>query len=179
MQGELSLEAIAEISIALAGFSGLVAMVRSGPVHDWHPRVRAAFWISLNWSIAAVVLCLVPSLFDPMGSLSWPLLNGIASLVLVIGLAMMIRIHFRLNREGSPTQNPLHWLVNISVIMMGAAGTLSGFLGIGGDVGLEWYRVGVISCLMAAFPGFLASFRVRSSTAADETGRSYGNRIAA
>ena len=166
MQGELSLETIAEISIALAGFSGLIAMVRSGPVHDWHPRVRLAFWISLNWSIAAVTLSLLPSLLLPLGVTGWATLNGIASLVLLIGLALMVYAHRQLNRDGFPTQNPWHWLANVSVIVVGALGTLTALVGSGDGAGFEWFRFGTISCLLAAFPGFLASFRVRSPTTA-------------
>lgn len=166
MQGALSLEVIAEISIALAGFSGLIAMVRSGPVHDWPPRVRLAFWISLNWSVAAVTLSLLPSLLLPIGLSSWPLLNGVASALLVAGLALMLRAHLQLNRQGAPTQNPWHWVANISVVVVGAVGTGAALFGAGGGASFEWFRFGVISCLLAALPGFLASFRVRSSTPA-------------
>ena len=167
MQGELSLETIAEISIALAGFSGLIAMVRSGPVHEWHPRVSLAFWISLSWSIAALVLCLLPSLFAPMAFSSWTFLNGVASLLLVSGVALMLYQHLKLNREGAPTQNPWHWVVNISLVLTGAVATLSGFVSADAGSGFELYRVGAISCLLAALPGFLASFRIRGPAPAD------------
>jgi hypothetical protein len=166
LQGELSLETIAEISIALAGFSGLIAMVRSGPVHDWHPRVRLAFWISLDWSVTAVVLSLLPSLLNPLGLSSWSFLNGVAGLVLISGLALMLRSHMKLNLEGAPTQNPWHWVVNTSIIVIGALGTLAGLAGVGSGASFEWYRFGTISCLLAALPGFLASFRVRGAAPA-------------
>ena len=49
----------------------------------------------------------------------------------------------------------------LSVIVVGAAATLSSLAGFGD--GFDGYRVGTIACLLAAFPGFLASFRVRGS----------------
>ena len=162
MQGELSLETVAEIAIALAGFSGLIAMVRSGPVHEWHPRVRLAFWISLGWSVAAVVLSLLPSFLEPLGFASWAFLNGVVAVALTTGLVAMLRAHFVLTRAGTPTQNPWHWFVNLFVIVVGAIATSANAVGFSGEPGFAWYRFGVIACLFAALPGFLASFRVRN-----------------
>lgn len=167
MQGTFSLETIAEIAIALAGFSGLIAMVRSGPVHEWHPRVRLAFWISLGWSIACVVLCLLPSLVAPVGVTSWAPLNAVACLVLLVGLGAMTAAHRELNRTGAPTQSPWHWIVNILIIAIGVGGTAYGITSSGDATGFAWFRFGAISSLLAAMPGFLASFRVRGAPAAN------------
>ena len=166
MQGELSLEAIAEVAIALAGFSGLVAMVRSGPVYDWHPRVRLAFWVSLSWSIATLVLSALPSILAPLGLASWPLLNVIAGLVLLLGISLMLAAHVALNRRGQPTHNPWHWTANILIVAVGSTGTLGSALGFLGGASHEWYRFGVLFCLMSALPGFLASFRIRAGAPA-------------
>jgi hypothetical protein len=52
--------AIAQIAVALAGFSGLIAAIRTAAPDGWHPR---DIW-SLSWmlgaSIGALILALLP-----------------------------------------------------------------------------------------------------------------------
>ena len=88
MDSTLSLETLSELSIALAGFSGLVGMVRTGGLHDWHPRARLAFWISLGWSVSALVLASVPSLLAPLGAHGGQAWNGIALAGMLAGLGL-------------------------------------------------------------------------------------------
>jgi hypothetical protein len=163
---DISLEGIAEIAIALAGFAGLIAMVRSGPLHEWHPRAQLAFWVTLGWSIAAVVFALLPSLLLPIGVASWFFLNLLLGLCLLIGLVVMLRAHFGLTRRGDPTQNPWHWVVIVSILGCGSIGVLGAVAGLFGTANDAWYRFGVITCLMAAFPSFVASFRYHSNAPA-------------
>ena len=164
MQGGLSLEAIAELSIALAGFAGLIAMVRSGPIHEWHPRAQLAFWVTLNWSMGAVVLALLPSLLSPIEVVNWYFLNLLLGLSLMAGLLVMLRAHIRLNRRGAPTVNPWHWVVVVVVVGSGSIGVLGAVAGPFGPASDDWYRFGVLTCLLAAFPGFVASFRYHGSS---------------
>jgi hypothetical protein len=40
----VELDTIAELSLALIGFSALIAMFRGGSIRTWQPRPRLAFW---------------------------------------------------------------------------------------------------------------------------------------
>ena len=52
--------AIAQIAVALAGFSGLVAAIRTAAPEGWHPRdIWSLFWM-FGASIGALVLALLP-----------------------------------------------------------------------------------------------------------------------
>jgi peptidoglycan/LPS O-acetylase OafA/YrhL len=59
--------AIAQIAVALAGFSGLIAAIRTAAPEGWHPR---DIW-SLSWmlgaSIGALILALLPLWFALFG----------------------------------------------------------------------------------------------------------------
>jgi hypothetical protein len=167
MIGGLSLETIAELAIALAGFSGLIAMIRSGPVHDWHPRARLAFWITLDWSMASVFFAALPSILQPFGVTGWALPSLIIGTSLVLGLLLMLGYHIGLTRNGFPTQNAWHWVGSVSIPMVGLVCTLGSGSGLFSSPSYEWYRLGVLACLLSAVPPFLASFRVRSDEPTD------------
>ena len=166
MTDQLSLEAIAQLAIALMGFSGLIAMIRSGPVHSWHPRVRLSFWFTLDWSIATVFFCALPSMLRPFGVEGWLLPCFLIGIFQLSALAAMVAIHLRLSARGFPTQNAPLWVPTI-LIPLGAGicalGSAAGWLG---APGLDWYRFAVLACLFEVMPPFLASFRVRAEESA-------------
>jgi len=168
MDGGLSLETIAELAIALAGFSGLIAMIRSGPVHDWPPRARLAFWITLNWSMASVFFAALPSILHPFGVTGWALSSLIIGIALALGVILMLGYHVGLTRRGFPTQNGWHWVGAVSIPMVGIVSTMGSGSGLISSPSYEWYRLGVLACLLSAVPPFLASFRVRSDEPSDE-----------
>ena len=60
MTGEESLYNLAEIAIALAGFSGLVAVFRSERLGSWLPRERFLFWLLLAGALGTLFLALFP-----------------------------------------------------------------------------------------------------------------------
>ena len=55
------LDTIAEISVALAGFSGLAAAFRKRQFSEWTRRERLALWQILNWSVYTLFFALIPS----------------------------------------------------------------------------------------------------------------------
>jgi hypothetical protein len=168
MQAGLSLEAIAELSIALAGFAGLIAMVRSGPVHEWHPRVRIAFWMTLVWSIAAIFFSALPSILAPFGVTGWSVPSSIIGVYLVVAPAIGLWRHFRLSRQGYPTQNPWHWVICTSIPMPPAFLNLGANTAFVDSANFEAYRLGVLACLFYALLPFLASFRADENETASQ-----------
>lgn len=153
---------ISELAVTLAGFSGLIAMVRIGPVHDWHPRVRLAFWIALSWSVAAIALSALPSLLRPFRIEGWAVPSLVLGSCLAAGTAAMLRATIRLSSRGFPTQNPWHWIPSVRFPVIGCVCNLVSGRGLWSSPSYEWYRLGVLCCLAAAMPPFLASFRVRA-----------------
>lgn len=162
----LSLDSIAQAAITLAGFSGLVAMIRSGPVYSWHPRVRLAFWLTLDWSVAAIFFSALPSILSPFGVTNWVLPCVLVAAFLVLAVIVMLWVHLRMTRQGYPTQSRVLWVPTMLIPLFGAGcaiGSVAGWFGSGSSY--EWYRLAVLACLFEVFPPFLASFRVRAQEA--------------
>jgi lysylphosphatidylglycerol synthetase-like protein (DUF2156 family) len=159
----LSLESVAQMAITLAGFSGLVAMIRSGPVYSWHPRVRMTFWLTLAWSLAATFFSALPSILSPFGIIGWALPCALVAAFLLLAVVVMLYAHVRMTRQGYPTQNSALWVPTILVPLLGAGCAIGGVAGwSGAQSGYDWYRVAVLACLFEVFFPFLASFRVRA-----------------
>jgi len=60
MEGEDILTAIAEISIAFAGFSGIVSVIGRDRSTQWSVTDRIRFWSMLEFGIAALFFSLLP-----------------------------------------------------------------------------------------------------------------------
>ncbi|UHQ18503.1 hypothetical protein LVB87_09795 [Lysobacter sp. KIS68-7] len=99
---------IAQIAVALAGFSGLIAALRTTSA-TWHPR---DIW-SLSWmlgaSIGALLLALLPlwfGLLDPGGARAWRLACVVAGLSSGTFAIVMTAWGRRLTRRGFPRRVP-------------------------------------------------------------------------
>jgi hypothetical protein len=113
-EGLVGLETIAELSLALAGFSSLLVVFRGGAIHSWHPRARMAFSILLSYSLGALIFALIPSLLQDLGSTSWfgPMLTLAA--FHASGVALSLRRPLRLTKAGVPTTNTISWVLGSS-----------------------------------------------------------------
>jgi hypothetical protein len=107
------LHSIAEIAIALAGFSGLVAVFRSGDLRTWLARERFMFWLLLAAALGALFFALLPVALHLQGvgelivwRISSLLLGAFFAAVLVWALAA----HVRMNRSGHRTSRPAAWI---------------------------------------------------------------------
>lgn len=159
----LSLDSVAQMAVTLGGFSGLVAMIRSGPVYSWHPRVRLTFWLTLDWSLAAALFSALPSILSPFGVTDWALPCALIAAFLLLAVAMMLSVHVRMTRQGYPTQNSVLWVPTLLVPLLGAGCAIAGVIGeLGAQSGYDWYRLAVLACLFEVFFPFLASFRVHA-----------------
>jgi hypothetical protein len=149
MEGLVGLDTIAELSLALAGFSSLLAVFRGGAIHGWHPRARMAFWILLSYSLGALIFALVPSLLQDLGS----------------GVALCLYRHFQLTRVGVPTTNTIAWALGSSAALLTTAVLLTGVVGAFGGPSYRLYHMGVVMCLLIAVVSFLGFFRTRDTAA--------------
>ena len=104
------LVAIAQIAVALAGFSGLIAAIRTASPEGWHPRdIWSLAWM-LGASIGALVLALLPPwlmLFQGTEASAYRWSSAVAcAYMAVFGTAMAWR-GWRLMRGGYPPRVPL------------------------------------------------------------------------
>ena len=143
----------AQVGVALAGFSGLIAAIRTAAPEGWHPRdIWSLAWM-LGTSMGALMFALLPmwlSLFD------WPEANvyrlssaalGLYALVLVSVLARAGR---RLTREGFPPRVPLFPLVLVSLMGVAAGAGWGGALGAWGDSLVAVYAGCIVALLLAS-----------------------------
>lgn len=130
--------AIAQIAVALAGFSGLVAAIRTAAPEGWHPRdIWSLFWM-FGASIGALVLALLPlwlTLFRWRDVIVYRTSSAVAFLYIAVLVCAMVLTSQRLTRKGFPPRIP--WFPSTVVLLLiasgagvaaGAAGRLRGAL---------------------------------------------------
>lgn len=94
MDANTALTASAQIAVAIAGFAGVVAVFRTGSVHDWGPVEK--FWLRLLLfnSILPLAFSLVGLLFlavTPHPPASWRWCSGLAAFSQLLFAAMILR----------------------------------------------------------------------------------------
>lgn len=94
MEPHIALVASAQVSIAIAGFAGVVAAFRSESVHNW--GVVERFWLRLQLlnSILPLAFCLFGLLslsVAPVSSTTWRYCSGIAAVCLLPYAVMIIK----------------------------------------------------------------------------------------
>lgn len=154
--------AISQLAVALAGFSGLIAAIRTASPDGWYPR---DIW-SLSWmlgaSVGALVLALLPLwlvLFDVTDESVYRISCAAASLYIGSFVGTMAWTGRRLSRSGHPPRVPyfpatIVVLLGSSAVLMaaGAAGWLHG--------AIEPAYVGTLIALLLASVLVLAVFLV-------------------
>ena len=97
MKAAEALSALAEVSVAFAGFSGIVAAFRRHNPGEWSPLDRFRFRFMVEFSLATLALSLVPFFLSELGlpesrvwSLSSLILGGGALLYLI---RSVVRLH--------------------------------------------------------------------------------------
>jgi hypothetical protein len=120
--------AIAQIAVALAGFSGLIAAIRTAAPEGWHPR---DIW-SLSWmlgaSIGALILALLPlwlALFGWSAQRVYQTSSALAFLYIATFVCVMIWTGRRLTIKGHPPRVPffptaIALLLGVSAVVAGA-----------------------------------------------------------
>ena len=165
MEGIVGLDTIAELSLALAGFSALLAAFRGGAIHTWHPRARLGFWLIITYSFGALFFALLPSLLINLGTTSWAAPLSALSLFLVVVATLAIRRNLQLVAEGIPAPSQAVWVL-AGVISVGTVALLAyGVVGGLGGPTLRLYHFGVTVSLSLACLCFVTVLRLREPTA--------------
>jgi len=162
MPAESLLLAITQVAVAIAGFSGLIAAIRTAAPEGWHPR---DIW-SLSWmlgaSVGALVLGLLPlwlGLFDLSIALVFRLASAVACAYMGGFVAIMVLRGRRLTRRGHPPRvrvfpGAIAALLGLCALSLGA-----GAAGLLGDALVGVY-VGSLVALLVASVSVLAVFLV-------------------
>ena len=158
-EGTVELDTIAELSLALIGFSALIPMFRGGAIHTWQPRPRLAFWLIISYGLGALFFSLLPSILRDIAVASWAPAMLILALFHFVTFGLSLRRHFILTASGDPTRNAGSWVllglitgVTLVVLIWGAAGGLAG-------PSYQLYHLGVVACLLNASLAFVAVLR--------------------
>ena len=109
MTGEESLYNLAEIAIALAGFSGLVAVFRSERLGSWQARERFLFWLLLACALGCLFFALFPITLHLLGFADdavWATSSALAASYYAVVAGAGWIAHLRMNRAGHPTTRP-------------------------------------------------------------------------
>ena len=145
--------AIAQVGVALAGFSGLIAAIRTAAPEGWHPR---DIW-SLSWmlgaSIGALVLSLLPlwlSLFGGPDEIVYRIASAVAALYIGTLVCVLGWSGHRLTAAGFPPRVP--YFPYAIVLLLGISATAAAVAALGWLPGREVavYVGSLIALLMAS-----------------------------
>lgn len=154
---EIPLASLAEFAIALTGFTGLIASLRRQPIHEWNPRVRYNFWMTLCHGACAFALALMPALLADLGIDDWRIAHAawlLASLAVVV---VAIRSNRALVRSGSPPTVRSTWWASWLLAIVANAVVVSALFGAWGGAGPATYHFGVAIWLMLGLISFIAT----------------------
>jgi hypothetical protein len=145
--------AIAQVAVALAGFSGLIAAIRTAAPDGWYPR---DIW-SLSWmlgaSIGALILALLPlwlSLFHWPDDVVYRASSAVAFLSIGTFVGVMVWTGRLLTLRGHPPRVP-YFPVAITLLLGSSAGAA-------GAGAAGWLHESVV----AAYVGSLIALLVAS-----------------
>ena len=144
--------------MTLAGFASLIAVLRNRSVSQWHPRVRFNFWLTLGYSLNALLLSLIPSLAADVGIVSWSVPIVLFLLTASAVAYFVARENRKLRAAGHAPRALATWIISW-VLAWAAIGVLVlGFVGI-------WvapsgaYHFGVCIVLILAALSFVATLQ--------------------
>jgi hypothetical protein len=155
------LYALAEVAVALAGFSGLVVVFRFQGVRRWSPMELRMLWLLIGDSFLVLLFSLLPvplSLFGWSASLIWSVCPALLGTWFFLGSGLAIRGDRADRARGIsvsvPAFTPILSAVVVGSIVMGAALWLSVFdLGVPRGQGI--YVLGLILLVAYAAVEFL------------------------
>ena len=169
--------AIAQIGVALAGFSGLIAAIRTTAPEGWHPRDPWSLSWMLATSIGALLLALLPlwlGLFPLETDSVYRISCAVACVytgVLVVVRAIAGR---RLTRAGFPPRVPYFQLTLTCLLTVAAIATGIGVFGVWGDAIVPVFA-GALFILLLASVLVLAIFLILLARTFDHTPHEKGS----
>ena len=145
--------AIAQLGVALAGFSGLIAAIRTTSPEGWHPRdIWSLSWM-LGTSIGAFVLALLPlwlSMFDWALDVVYRIASSIACVFTLSLVAIQVRTGRRMTRNGFPPRVPFFPFALASLLSIAGVALGIGATGAWGRSLMAAYAGGLIALLLAS-----------------------------
>ena len=106
-----TLEVLAEIAIAFAGFAGIVGALAGTKLSPDHPSVWLPFWCIIEFSLATLFAALLPIVHHELGApspLVWALSSGILAAFLLCHFVLVTPRFLRADRQGVRVRLP--WL---------------------------------------------------------------------
>ncbi len=166
MERTVDLGTLAELGIAITGFTALIAIFRGGSISSWHPRARMALWYIVCHGLGAVLFALLPSLLFVFSYVSWSVALVTIGLFHAGAYGALFRHHLILQSQGIPTPNLwFYWLngvvVAANVVVLGA-----GVLGLFAAPPSAIYDFGVASCVLLAGCALIGVLRLPEPPAA-------------
>ena len=118
MTGEGTLHAIAEVSVTLAGFTGLIAIFRQRATGRWTPEALESIRFMIEVSLSTALFALLPFPFSYWG-ISEPTVWRLCSLLLAIAYGVFVLLVWvrtrRLTRMGARHSHPRYFRTMLSV----------------------------------------------------------------
>lgn len=143
----------AQVGVALAGFSGLVAAIRATSPEGWHPRdIWSLTWM-LGTSMGALMFALLPMW---LGLFGWPegRVYAFASALLCVYtfaiVGVQVRAGRKLTRAGFPPRVPFFPFTLTSLLTVAAIAATVGALGGWGDALVAAYAGCILALLLAS-----------------------------
>jgi len=153
MRAQELLMAIAQIAVALAGFSGLIAAIRTAAPEGWHPRdVWSLSWM-LGASIGALLFALLPAwlaLFELDDARVFRIASAFACVFIAGFVGVMARSGHRLTRGGYPPRVKGFPALLVLVLSIAALATGAAAMGVWPDALAAVYVGGLLALLFAS-----------------------------
>jgi hypothetical protein len=156
MDGEASLETLAEVAIALAGFGSLLVVLRRSPTSPWSEGEGADLLIVVGGSLLVLFFSLLPLPLYHLGlpaERAWRASSLLFALALLAAYAVVFRRRRMLLRQGIRASFPRlsGVLAQLPLLLVAGLG-LQGFAGLAG-AGVGLYLLALVLLLAgAAFP---------------------------
>ena len=155
MTGSGTLETLAEVSIAFAGFSSLVVVFRSRGTTNWLPQEISTLWTMVGSSLACLLFALLPLALHLMNLADvtvWRICSALLCVTISGGLFALRQDDRRLRDSGYSSLRPTLARFREPIVGTAAVLLLANALWIAGP-GL--YVVGLITLLGLSSAGLL------------------------
>ena len=168
--------AIAQIGVALAGFSGLIAAIRTTAPEGWHPRDPWSLSWMLATSIGALMLALLPlwlGLFPWSTDRVFRISCGVTCIYTAVLVVVRSIAGRRLTRAGYPPRVPFFPLTLTCLLTAAAIASGLGAFGVLGEDIVPVFA-GCLFVLLLASVLVLAIFLILLARSFDNTPRDKG-----
>jgi hypothetical protein len=153
MESQAFLVAIAQIAVALAGFSGLVVATRGSSPSGWATRDIWGLAGMFGASLGALFLALLPIILFFLRiapDVVWTVASAFMAVFMIVFAITMALSSRRLSRKGEPPR--VRYIVPSGLILLLSCGCLEalGALGRFGQAAEGVFVLGLVACLVVA-----------------------------